>query len=117
MCIRDSIIDIQSNKGNDKTSELAYMQHMSGEIGNDFRENEKIENVFHNLSAVKIENGLLIVSANLNTQPVAKSDEEVSNVLGKGMGIVFLLCFMFGTTIMFFLWLQKRKNKGEEQTE
>jgi len=109
------IVEIHSNRGQDKTSELAYMQHMSGEIGNDFREDETMQAVFHHLSEVSVSDGVLTVSANPTSRPVAKSDKEVSKSLNKGLGIVFLLCFMFGTTIMFLLWLQKRNAKLKEQ--
>jgi len=109
------ITSLESNVGKEHTKEEAYQNHISAEIGNDFREDEEIKDVFHFLTEVSTKNGVLTVTSDPNVAATPASKEVVQEGLNKGLMIVFLLCFMFGTTIMFFLWWKKDKITGTKE--
>lgn len=77
----------------------------------EYRNDEELAEVFHKLSTVELEPGLMtILSDPAIAQPDAMpTDLEAKDKAQDGLMIIGLLTFMLITTVIFLLWVRKRK--------
>lgn len=83
----------------------------------EYRNDEDLADVFHKLSSVELTPGLMtIISDPAIKQPDAMPD-DVSFETNRALWVIGLLTFMLTTTVAFLLWVRKRKQRANEETE
>ena len=90
-----------------------YTKEFPTFLFSEYRNDEELAEVFHKLSTVELESGLMtIISDPAIAQPDAlPTDLEAKDKAQDGLMIIGLLTFMLITTVIFLLWVRKRKRK------
>lgn len=85
----------------------------------EYRNDEELADVFHKLSSVELAPGLMtIISDPAIAQPDAMpTDLEAHDNAKDGLKVIGLLTFMLVSTVLFLLWVRKRKQHANEETE
>ncbi len=77
----------------------------------EYRNDESIQDVFHKLTKVELNNGTLHIVSNPDNTETSIIDRDVSAETSIGFQLFGLLTFIFVTTIAFALWYSKFKKK------
>lgn len=103
------VTDITPLNGHDVPAK--FIKDFPTLLFSNYRNDEELAEVFHKLSSVELEPGLMtILSDPAIAQPDAMpTDLEAQDKAQDGLMIIALLTFMLITTVIFLLWVKKRK--------
>lgn len=76
-----------------------------------YRNDETIQNVFHKLTKVELNNGMLHITSEPGSTETAIIDLDVEEQTSVGFQLFGLLTFIFVTTIAFALWFASYRKK------
>lgn len=77
----------------------------------EYRNDESIQDVFHKLTKVELNNGALFIESDPANTEASIMDTDVSADVSIGFQLFGLLTFIFVTTLAFALWFTKFKKK------